>query len=92
MDVLEGRVLNLAFLRECADTVRGKYEPKVLILSQEDFRGHMYAATIHNCDVAIKAYKDLGIERIVWATDLDPGEFLLSSGKGLEEGIETMVL
>jgi hypothetical protein len=91
-DPLEGRVPDLDFLQKCADKVRTKYEPKFLILSEDDFRGLVWAMTIHHYDHVKPKLKGMGIEKVVWAGDLPDGEFMLSSGKGLEEGIETVVL
>lgn len=92
-DPLEGRMLDLAFLTKCVDKVKsaGKYKPEVLILSEADFHGHLMAIAAHGLNHHIvSSYTALGIKRLVWAEDVTDGEFLLSSGKGLSKGIQTL--
>lgn len=94
-DIFEGRWIDIFFLTQCVKQVlaEGKYVPEVLVLSQNDFAGHVNAITLHGHQHHIvNSYKKLGLKRIVWAEDVKDGEFLLSSGKGLEEGIETILL
>ena len=94
-DVYGGQFIRPEFLKQCIDEVRAKrqYEPTVLILSQGAYRGLFNAIAMHGMSqFLVNGYLAAGIERVVWAEDLKDGEFLVSSGVGLEDGIETMHL
>lgn len=91
-DLLEGRMMDMAFLRKCIKQVRSKYKPVVLILSELDFRRQVNLAFHGLWEHAKSQYASLGLEKIIWAKDLKEGEFLLSSGAGIATGIETLYL
>lgn len=94
-DVFEGGYIHPEFLAACVRKVRDTktYDPKVLVLSHDGFRRLNNAIWFHGQSHPIRSgYKAAGIERVVWAEDVPDGEFLLSSGKDLPEGIETLFL
>lgn len=93
--------IDLPFLKECVDSVlaSGKYKPEVLIISKQSFIDYKCLWSMggvidikDNARKHFNEFKKLGIKRIVWMEDLPDNEFELCSGKGLEEGIETIYL
>lgn len=92
-DVFSGSFIQPELLMECADEVRHKYEPEVLILSEKGFRELVNAIYLHGFGHHIaQGYKSAGVKRVVWAPDVADEEFMLSSGRGLDAGVETLVL
>ncbi len=91
VDVFEGGFIKPEFLKTCIEQVKHKYEPKVLILSRTGFHRLLNAIALHgHSHHIVSGYKQLGIEKVIWAEDLPDYEFMLSSGKGLEGSIETI--
>ena len=94
LTTFEGRFIDPTFLGECVQKVlaAGKYVPSVLILSEDDFQGIIWAISMHGYNYhIINNYKKLGINRVVWAEDVEDGDFLLSSGAGLDPSVETII-
>jgi len=82
-------------LREAIAAVRakGRYEPRVLVLSENAFLQLTNLVAVHGYSAWIASeYHKLGIERVIYADDVDDREFVLTSGRGLPAGIAEIII
>ena len=93
-DPLDGWFISTAHLTKCVNKIKESktYVPSVLILSEQNFHSLLMAIAAHNYKNIVAEYKQLGIVKVVWAEDINDGEFMLSSELGIPTDVERILL